>query len=47
MKKVYLAGPISGQSYDGATSWREEAKEELSSWSDIIGYSPMRGKTYL
>jgi nucleoside 2-deoxyribosyltransferase len=28
--KVYLAGPISGQTFHGATNWREYAKEQLA-----------------
>lgn len=44
--KVYLAGPISGHSYDGVTTWREEAKIVLSTFG-INSYSPMRGKAYL
>jgi len=44
--KVYLAGPITGQSYDGSTEWREEAKNTLDKYG-IDGYSPMRGKAYL
>lgn len=44
--RVYLAGPISGLTYDGATSWREEAADELS-WAGILALSPMRGKEYL
>ena len=44
--KVYLAGPISGQSYGLCTSWREEVKSELL-LAGILGYSPMRGKAYL
>ena len=44
--KVYLAGPISGQSYSSSTSWRDSVKEELLKFG-INGYSPMRGKAYL
>ncbi len=43
--KVYLAGPISGLSYDGATDWREGVAAALA--PDIAGYSPLRGKHYL
>ncbi len=46
MKSVYLAGPISGCSYEGCTDWREYAKRELS-LSEISGTSPMRAKNYL
>lgn len=44
--KVYLAGPITGQSYDGSTEWREEPKNTLDKYR-LDGYSPMRGKAYL
>ncbi len=43
---VYLAGPISGLNYEGATDWREYATKFLAE-RDIIGLSPMRGKIYL
>jgi nucleoside 2-deoxyribosyltransferase len=42
---VYLAGPITGLSYDGCTDWREYVKNLLS--PDIDAFSPLRGKTYL
>jgi nucleoside 2-deoxyribosyltransferase len=44
--KVYLAGPISGLSYDGCVGWRELATAELAKYG-ILGYSPMRHKGYL
>ena len=45
MKKlVYLAGPISGLSYEGATNWRQYAITKLH---PLVGLSPMRGKDYL
>lgn len=44
--KVYLAGPISGLDYNGATSWRDYAIKELAK-GGIKGLSPMRGKEYL
>lgn len=44
MKKVYLAGPITGLDYKGATDWRDEAIAKLS---PLKGMSPMRGKGYL
>lgn len=44
--KVYLAGPITGLTYDGATEWRDKVKEELWKY-DVKGLSPMRGKAYL
>ncbi len=43
---VYLAGPITGQSYVGCTDWREKAIKVLSQYG-IQGLSPMRGKEYL
>jgi len=47
MKKlVYLAGPITGCSYDGAVGWRERVKEELAQ-ENIKALSPMRAKEYL
>lgn len=44
--KVYLAGPITGLNYAGATDWRRGAEEFLAEWN-IEGLSPMRGKKYL
>src|SRR5271156_4812617 len=46
MMKVYLAGPITGLSYDGCTDWREHAIAVLAQ-NGIQGLSPMRGKEYL
>jgi nucleoside 2-deoxyribosyltransferase len=46
MSKVYLAGPISGLSYDQAVHWRREAAIKLSPAS-IQCLSPMRDKTTL
>ena len=43
--KVYLAGPITGLSFDGASNWREAVISSLP--SHIIGLSPLRGKEYL
>ena len=43
---VYLAGAITGSSFDGATSWRQIAIERLAD-SGIVGVSPLRGKAYL
>ena len=42
---AYLAGPITGCSFDGCVDWREYAIKKLP--SEIVGLSPMRGKTYL
>lgn len=44
--KVYLAGPISGLSYDEGQDWREYAQEALASHG-IAGYSPLRQKEFL
>lgn len=43
---VYLAGPITGMDYSGATDWREAAISELAQ-AGIRGLSPMRAKSYL
>jgi nucleoside 2-deoxyribosyltransferase len=42
---VYLAGPITGCSFDECVDWREKMISQLP--SEIVGFSPMRGKTYL
>lgn len=44
--KVYLAGPITGHTYDGAEDWRAYARRFLASYG-ITAYSPLRGKEYL
>ncbi len=46
MKRVYLAGPITGLTYGGCNSWREYAQKELFA-AEIIGVSPLRAKDYL
>ena len=46
MSLVYLAGPITGLTYKGATDWRDVAKADLAAVG-IKGLSPMRGKEYL
>lgn len=43
---VYLAGPITGLSYNGATDWRDAAKNKLDD-HHILGLSPLRAKDYL
>jgi len=43
--RVYLAGPITGQSFKGATDWRKYAAKKLR--PEIVAVSPMRGKDYL
>ena len=44
-KTVYMAGPISNLSYDGAVDWRKEFAAMMP--DDVIALSPMRGKDYL
>jgi len=39
--RVYLAGPITGLTYNGATTWREDARSYLAA-KGITAYSPMR-----
>lgn len=46
MTNVYLAGPITGLDYKGATDWRLWAKEELFKVG-IMGLDPMRAKNFL
>ncbi len=46
MSTVYLAGPITGLSYEGCTDWREFAISYLAE-SGITGVSPLRAKHYL
>lgn len=41
----YLAGPITGCSFDNASDWREDVKGKLD--PSIAGMSPLRGKKYL
>lgn len=43
---VYLAGPITGLSYEGCTDWRQQAMDHLSQFG-IQGLSPLRSKDYL
>lgn len=45
MLKVYLAGPITGMTYDGSESWRRVAKSFLE--PEIKAYSPMRQQDFL
>ena len=44
--KVYLAGPIGGLDYEGATDWRVDAAKTLSAVG-ITSYDPMRWKSFL
>lgn len=46
MKTVYLYGPISGLSYDGAEDWRAWMRGQLAPHG-IDAVSPLRGKAYL
>lgn len=48
-KKLYLAGPITGLSYDDAAGgWRQVAADLLARQSPhILPYSPMRAKEFL
>lgn len=43
---VYLAGPITGESYKSATNWRNTAHIALERVG-IVGLCPLRGKAYL
>lgn len=43
---VYLAGPIAGLGYEGATNWREKVEAALER-RGIKALSPMRAKEYL
>lgn len=46
--KVYLAGPISGLTYDEGQDWRDYTIKKFNQESpSIIGYSPLRAKQYL
>lgn len=45
MYLVYLAGPISGLSYDESCNWRQQVIDRLP--DGIGGLSPMRAKSYL
>jgi nucleoside 2-deoxyribosyltransferase len=44
-KKIYLAGPISGLTFEGAQDWRDEFTSKID--PRIECYSPLRGKDYL
>lgn len=43
---VYLAGPITGLTYDEGNDWREAVMEDLASVG-ITAYSPLRAKNFL
>lgn len=44
--QVYLVGPITGQTYSGATEWRNTFSDALRAHG-MRPLSPMRGKDYL
>ena len=44
--KAYLAGPVTGLSYDTATAWRAYARKVLA-YLNIDAMDPMRGQEYL
>jgi nucleoside 2-deoxyribosyltransferase len=44
--QVYLAGPISGLNFEGATDWRQYAKAELAQFG-IKALSPLRDQEHL
>ena len=45
MKKIYLAGPISGLTFEGAQDWRTYFSNKIN--PEIQCLSPLRGKDYL
>jgi len=44
--QVYLAGPITGLTYDGAEDWRGHVRRELERVG-VTGLSPLRAKEFL
>ena len=46
MPGVYLAGPITGLTYDDGQDWRSYARAVLAT-QGIEAFSPLRGKDYL
>jgi nucleoside 2-deoxyribosyltransferase len=46
MMNVYLAGPITGCSYEETVGWRNDVIDQLAD-NGINAYSPMRGKDFL
>ena len=46
MQTVYLAGPITGLDFKGATGWRAYAADRFEAVG-VQALSPMRGKAYL
>jgi nucleoside 2-deoxyribosyltransferase len=50
MKKVYLAGPVTGLSFNSSEGWRDEFKRLMKSSALLphVGlFSPLRAKDYL
>ena len=45
MSLVYLAGPITGLTYEGCTDWRDQVRDSVH--PSIQTLSPLRGKQYL
>jgi nucleoside 2-deoxyribosyltransferase len=45
-QKVYLAGPITGLTFNEAQDWRDAAVQRFKD-NGIIAYSPLRAKDYL
>lgn len=45
-RRVYLAGPITGLSFNAAADWRDQVVEALG-FDDIEAFSPLRAKHYL
>lgn len=45
-KSVYLAGPITGLTYDDGADWRESVAADLADVG-IEAFSPLRAKNYL
>ena len=43
---AYLAGPITGMTFENATDWREHTKKRLADVG-ITGFSPLRAKQYI
>lgn len=43
---VYLAGPITGLTYDEGADWRDEVAADLAAVG-ITGFSPLRSKNFL
>jgi nucleoside 2-deoxyribosyltransferase len=47
MKTVYLAGPITGLTYDEGQDWRLRMTRQFGSLQGVQALSPLRGKSYL